>query len=153
MTPAQGWVQHDINTGHQSFGITLVKPPIFSGALASASGSALIFGENSVAGLLESDKAYCAEITSGTHEGHRFEIDQAASAGAQLAVDFAAKTTTTSSFPNGLAGATAVIRPHMTVGEIFDKDQFFGGTKSSPDPILRFRWLRALLPSKIWSQL
>ncbi len=131
LSPVYGWVQHEIKKGHQSFGITLLKPAVIAANLVSASGSTLTLSDNSAASLLDPAQSYYAEIVSGSHEGHRFQLDSTNSNGAQMAVDFAAKTSTLSAIPNGLNGSQVVIRPHMTLGEVFPKDLFQGGSKSS----------------------
>ncbi|NNE93746.1 MAG: hypothetical protein HKN23_19010, partial [Verrucomicrobiales bacterium] len=138
-SPVHGWYELQIKTGHQSFGISLVKPVAHAATVTGTTATSLLFVENTIAASLDPQQKYYVEITSGTAEGHRFAVDLANSSGGQIAIDFDDRTTTASSFPSGVSQAKAVIRPQHLLGEAFDKTQFQGGTSSSlADRILFF---------------
>jgi len=94
---------------------------------------------------------YYLEITSGPREGDRFEIDQALTATATpgvLVIDLAATNTTFSGLTKDLLiGATASIRPHMTLAKIqamFDPPLVGNNNLSLADSLLVFNATSAI---------
>lgn len=114
--------------------MTLVNPASFRGAVASTSGAVItLSGSTDVGASLTTGKSYYVEFISGTpntYVGDRFDIDVAAtkaSANNTITVLGASTNNTLADLPGSaaLAGYSLVIRPHVTIGQLF-------GTKDTP---------------------
>lgn len=127
-TPPVGGMQVSINPGTRFSGMSLVNAAVYRGVVASVSGTTVTLtgsGAN-VGAALTTGTAYYVEFTSGptsTYVGDRFDVDVAAtqaSANGTITVTLAQRSTL-ASVPDtaSLAGYSLVIRPHVTIGQLF----------------------------------
>ncbi len=139
-TAVLGWRDRSHQTGLATSGSAFLHPAMFSGTVGSAAGGALSLGTSVGAGNLETlfgpGSVYYAEITSGSAMGHRFEIDEAATAGAVLQLVATHPLNTLAALPD-LTGAGLVVRPHWTLAGLYPPDQFQGTSNpATADQIL-----------------
>jgi len=132
-TPVCGWREMTFNEGHQTIGISLPRPAVFGGKadqIDAASHSIMVTGAN-VAPVFEAGKPYYLEFVDGAGEGHRFDIDGSASSGGQLRTVPGSVNSTRAELDSAFAGSSFVIRPHDTLGSVFDKALFHGSNRST----------------------
>ncbi len=132
-TPVCGWHDRTFNEGHQTIGISLPRPAVFggkAGVIDAANHSIIVPGAN-VAPIFETGKPYYLEFVDGAGEGHRFDIDLATSSGEQLHILPASPNSTRAQLDASFAGSSFVIRPHHTLGSVFDKARFHGSNRST----------------------
>jgi hypothetical protein len=159
-TNVDGFTRRTYPAGCTSGSVPYVECPTASGRVTSASGSTLDVaasaGSSSVAAALAPSVQYYLQITDGENEGHRFELDEAATTAGTIAIDLASSLNTQSSLPVSLANDNWVIRPHVTLGDLFPKDNFTpGATATTADRVLFYTngtwttyWLRTGPPRK-----
>jgi len=119
----------------------LVLPEVYAGPVQALSGSTLqpmlAAGETLVPRLL-SGRAYYLEVISGTQEGCRWELDEAATTASVLAVDLSAALNTTPTLPD-LADAVVVVRPHWRLADLAPPQRFRASNRrSNADRLMRF---------------
>lgn len=150
-TPPVGGMQVSISPGTRFSGMSLVNAAVYRGVVASVSGNTVTLtgsGAN-VGAVLTTGTAYYVEFTAGptsTYVGDRFDVDVAAtqtSANGSITVTLAQRGTL-ASVPDtaSLAGYSLVIRPHVTIGQLFgtkDNQLMQGSTiASSADQVLLY---------------
>lgn len=150
-TQPVGGMQVTFAPGTRFTGMTLVNPAVARGAVSAVSGNVITLTDASanVGATLTSGTAYYVEFTAGptsTYVGDRFDVDVAAtktSANNTLTVSLTANNTL-GSVPAAadLAGYSVVIRPHVTIGQLFgtkDNQLMQGSTVvASADQLLFF---------------
>lgn len=150
-TPPVGGMQISISPGTRFSGMSLVNAAVYRGVVTSVSGNTITLAGSggNVGGALTTGTAYYAEFTSGptnTYVGDRFDVDVAAtqaSANGSITVTLAQRGTM-ASVPDtaSLAGYALVVRPHVTIGQLFgtkDNQLMQGSTiSSSADQILLY---------------
>ncbi len=81
--------------------------------------------------LLAPGAQYYLEVLSGTHAGHRLEVDESATAAVNLAsivLDVShSRHTLPGNLPPTLVGATVALRPHQTLNGFADRSLFRAG--------------------------
>lgn len=117
VSATQAWVRRDI-TGQQSFSMPLLPAAVFSGIQTTGVKSKLVAGQ-----------PYYVEVLSGSYEGQRYELDEAATTDTALVYD--------GSTPD-LVGARLAVRPHWTVNTLFPVDAFTAGTEAATADSLLF---------------
>ena len=130
-----GGVSVPIVNGRQLLGMTFVNRLVARAPVVSCSGNVLTFDASAgnLGALLAAGAAYYVEFVSGpdsAYVGDRFDLDvtaSRASANSTLTIAAGAENNTLASLPAGaaLAGYTAVVRAHVTLGQLF-------GTKANP---------------------
>ena len=126
-----GIINGDVPQGLSGFSFPLIEKELLSSTIAmndaaNVAGRNLqyiVFLSSAIpAEALSSGGKYYLEVTSGLHEGDRFEIDQVLTAAATpgvLVIDLADQNTTFVGLTkNLLLGATASVRPHVTLAKI-----------------------------------
>ena len=155
-----GIINADVPAGLSGFSFPLIEKELLSSTIAM-NDSANVAGRNlqyvvfisstpPAEGLTPGGKYYL-EITSGPREGDRFEIDQALTAAATpgvLVIDLASTHTTFSGLTKDLlVGATASIRPHVTLAKVqamFDPPLVGNNNLSLADSLLVFNATSAI---------
>lgn len=127
-TPPVGGMQVTFSPGTRFTGMTLVNPAAVRGAVTNVAGNVITLSATSlnVGALLDANTAYYVELTSGpttTYVGDRFDVDVAAtkaSANNSITVTLASRNTL-SAVPTtaNLSGYSVVVRPHVTIGQLF----------------------------------
>lgn len=124
----QAWQKHALNPGTQTVGVSLVNAPVYAGFVAAVTGADQL-QLSGVALAVESGVRCYLEVAAGPHAGHRFDI--ATMNGDQVVLDLTAAHNTQSVLPESVAGERVFIRPHVTLGQVFPKDQFTSSTRST----------------------
>jgi hypothetical protein len=121
-SPAWVWARRELDAAKpQTFSMPAARQEIFSGTISAVTGNVLTLsvGTGSLTGALESDVQYYAEILDGEQEGHRYEIDEAATTAAGITLLPADTRSTQATAPVTLEGAGIIIRPHWTLKVLF----------------------------------
>ena len=137
----EGWMDQTLRVNCESICLPFDSCPVFTGAAGAVAGSSVnvanAIGSNTLASLWEPGKSYFLDILSGPYEGHRIEVDTAASAATTL-VTKASPRNTLSSLPD-IAGASIAVRAYKTLGEQFPAGDYSAGSDASDaDYILIF---------------
>ncbi|MCC6414444.1 MAG: hypothetical protein IT582_00830 [Opitutaceae bacterium] len=125
-SPPVGGTRVAFAQGMRFTGMPFVNAPSHRGVVASNTTHVITLGNGSsnLASVLTSGTAYYVEIVGGpavTYVGERFEVDVAAtvaSANATLTIASGSSTNTLSTLPD-LTAYRLVIRPHVTIGQMF----------------------------------
>ncbi|OYW76560.1 MAG: hypothetical protein B7Z37_08170 [Verrucomicrobia bacterium 12-59-8] len=153
-----GWQQVVLNSGTQSFGLNLTHDALFTGAVSSATTASIALSEQAaLASSMDPAQHYYLEIISGPQAGHRLDLQSITAATCLVAAD-SPNTTLTAAAVAGLSGARVCLRPHCTLGTVFDPASFQGSTTAtSADQILfhtssgySIYWLYALGGTRHW---
>lgn len=125
-----GAVMFTIEPGYNPIGITFVNQHVDAGLISSNTGTVITVSAaaNNIGSKLDSEKSYYLEITGrgdgepSAYEGDRFELavtSTISSANNTITIDTAfSGNTIPGALPN-LAGCTYVIRPHLTIKQVF----------------------------------
>ena len=112
-------------------GVPMVNAPVATAAVSSVSASTITLSGTglNLATLINDGREYYVEIKDPamTYDGDRFEINETttiAQASGTIMIDTAAITNTMASVPT-LTGCSVLVRPHVTIGQIF-------GTQANP---------------------
>jgi len=124
-----GWATRSIATACQSCSQPFLKCEVFTGSVDGVIGSVLSVinsvGTGDLAAEFTLGRQYYVEVIAGDHEGHRFEINEAASTHNGIVIDTASpRNTLGSSLPVTLAGDQVVVREHYHINELFDPTSF-----------------------------
>ena len=118
---------------YKGVGISLLNPPVLSGSISSsASGLLAISGASAIGSNLDAGSFYYVEITSGSNEGDRFDVDVNAtktSNNGTIKLQNSSTRNTASSSVN-LAGQSLVMRKHVTFDQF---RQSLSGTLTGND--------------------
>lgn len=127
-TRAVGWVRRTLPAAVQTFSMPFLNVPVFGGTVDAINGNLLDVstsaGGQSVAAALTGGGQFFIEVTAGENHGHRFEIDEAASTAATLAVDVSNPLNTKPAVPADLAGDSTVVRVHWALGGLCSPSRF-----------------------------
>ena len=112
-----------------------LKCALISGAATGNTATSIdltnaVAGGGSVVGALNPAKRYFVEVTNGTLEGHRLEVDVAASTATSLALKAVSRVNTITLRAGSLAGAPVVVRELWTYNELFPPAVFLAGTNA-----------------------
>ncbi len=123
-----GWSRTALHAGYQTFGASLLQPALFGGKVTAVNGAAgtLTLSSPLPPGLLSPDKPCFIEFVDGPAEGQRFDLDPAASTGNSIAALAAPTRNTLPALPANVTGSRITLRPHRTLGGLFDIARFAG---------------------------
>ena len=130
-----GFAVRVFEPGAATFGQAFAAPVIARATITAAGAGVITLG--SPLPPLDGGEHYL-EVVRGANAGHRFEINEAASAGAALGIETASARTTLASLPATLVGDVAVIRAHRAVAALFPVSRFTGGAQPSTADRLQF---------------
>ena len=151
-TPVQSWARRDLPVGRQTLSMPLARASIFSGKVASLSGSIVTLNTGGIAvgSLMQSGTSYYIEALDGALAGRTYDITSTSGSSITLsgAVDAA------------LLGARISLRPHQTLGTLLpaavllasateedaDRVLFYDSTTNS----FQIYWLRAAATGAQW---
>jgi uncharacterized protein (TIGR02597 family) len=121
-----GGMQVTFAPGTRFTGMTLVNPAVARGSVATVSGNVISLSSSglNVGALLNASAAYYVEFTGGpsnTYVGDRFDVDVAATiaSGNNSLTVVGSLRNTLPSVPSDLSGYSLVVRPHVTIGQLF----------------------------------
>lgn len=134
VTAPQAWQRFSRQPGTRTAGVSLVNPPYFAGRVSGVvNGTALEINASGLA--TPSPISHYLEVIDGEHAGHRFELS--AIQPGLLTPDLTTPASTLSTLPENLVGARIVVRPHVTLNQVFDKQCMTSGrTAALSDQIL-----------------
>lgn len=121
VTTPQAW-QRFAFEGAQTAGVSLVNAPLYAGRVEQVLGAAEVLLANAQAIQVNGETAHYMEVLDGTLAGHRLEIASLNSGMVVLELDSALSTLKT--LPEDLRGARVVVRPHVTLAQVFPADVF-----------------------------
>ena len=128
------------------------------GAVSSASTTSVTLGEQaSLVSAVNPAQQYYLEIISGPQAGHRLDLQSITATACLVAAD-SPNSTLAPSAVAGLSGARVSLRPHRTLGSVFDPALFQGSSvAASADQVLFYSsagystyWLYALGSTRFW---
>jgi YVTN family beta-propeller protein len=155
-----GWQQVVLKSGTQSYGLNLSNDVLLAGTINTANGTSIILSEQeALASAMDPAQHYYLEIMSGPQAGHRLELQSITATECVIASD-SPNTTFAASAISGLSGVRVSMRPHRTLGTVFDPAQFQGSTEAtSADQVLFYTstgyntcWLYASGGLRYWVQ-
>ena len=119
----------------------LVLPEVYAGPVQALSANTLELtlaaGEN-LTSKLQPGRSYYIEAISGSAEGGRWEVDEAATTPTVLALDLAAALNTAPTLPD-LSDAVVLLRPHWRLADLAPPQRFQANTRrSNADRVMRF---------------
>jgi hypothetical protein len=118
-----GWQRRSFDVQHQTYSVPFLRPPVFTGTIDSIAGTiasvANSAASTSVSALMVSGREYYLDVLSGSLEGNRWEVDEAASTATSIALLPADAKSTRPDVPQALAGSLIALRPHWQVGDLF----------------------------------
>jgi uncharacterized protein (TIGR02597 family) len=123
-----------LQPGTQTLGVALLRAPILSTLMLNAADNLISL---KTGGVHPSVPCY-AEIASGPHAGHRFDVQSIQ--GATLTLDMASPHNTLPALPTSLAGEKVIVRPHQTLAQVFEHAGFTGsGNPQTAEQVLFYR--------------
>ncbi|HRK17200.1 MAG TPA: hypothetical protein PK490_23185, partial [Prosthecobacter sp.] len=125
----QAWVRHDFGAGTQSAGVSLVRAPVYAGFISSLGAEGTLLLDGALGAAVDAREEYYLEVRDGALAGHRLELSLLEEG--RAVADTAHTRGTLDHLPAELAGARVVIRPHGTLGQVFDKHLLTGGPASA----------------------
>ena len=133
-TEEEGWKETPLGLGCRTYSNPFLRETTFTGTVGGVSGQVITFTTGGLSGLLVPNVSYYLEVTSGTYEGHRFDVASATGSSVTLVNDASlcvagVPFNTLTGAPPGVSPATlvdarVVIRPHWTLGEMFPASGF-----------------------------
>ncbi|MCB1275758.1 Ig-like domain-containing protein [Prosthecobacter sp.] len=121
-----GWQEAGLRAGTQSFGLNLVSDALFTGIIANVGADSFTFGEQAaLAANADPTRRYYLEVVSGPQTGHRLDLLSITPDACVIATGSANNTLATPAWTD-LAGVRVALRPHRTLGEVFDPANFHG---------------------------
>jgi hypothetical protein len=119
-----GWCRRTFAPNNvETYGIVFLNKDVFRGPVTSVTGSTVDVsasaGVNAVNAAIPAGKQLYLEVTSGAHEGKRFEVMEANCTATTIAIDPAA------SVP-AITGAHIALRVHRTLGDVYLPANFQG---------------------------
>ncbi|MBL9143555.1 MAG: carboxypeptidase regulatory-like domain-containing protein [Verrucomicrobiaceae bacterium] len=142
VTEVFGWNRRAFPVQCESFAMPFLQKELFSGVVDSINGS--IINVTTSAGSIALNTAVNAstpsflEVTDGDNEGHRFELNEAATTATMLVIDAGNGRNTQAALPGNLVGDKIVVRPHWTLNNLFPKTYFVAGPDSVTGDRLMF---------------
>ena len=153
-----GWQQTVLHSGTQTFGLNFTQAALFTGPISSATATSVTLSEQAaLVAAMNPAQQYYLEIISGPQAGHRLDLETITGTACILLTD-SPGTTLPASAMAGLAGTTVSLRPHCTLGTVFDPARFQGSTiPANADQVLFYTssgystyWLYTLGSTHYW---
>ena len=124
-TEAVGFSRRTVATQCETFSLPFLRCDVFGGAAGTVSGTSVdltaSLGGGQFAAALQPGLAYYVEVVSGDHEGHRFELDEAACTATALVIEAGHPRNTLPALPTSLTGDSLAVRAHATLDQAFNK--------------------------------
>ncbi len=140
-TEVEGFTKRTLLAQCETFSMPYSQCALAAGKVDAVSGSALdctiSAGSGSFAAALAPGKQHYIEFTSGTHAGHRLEVDEASTTSTSIAIDAVSPLNTLTTLPTTLVGCNWTLQTHQTLSELFPVAGFPGAT-NNPSTASRF---------------
>ena len=137
-----GWTHRAFPAWCETFSMPYLHKEVFSGVVDSVNGTTLNVATStgivSLTSVLTAGTPAFIEVTSGDNEGHRFEVNEAASTATTLAIETGSSRNTQATVPASLVGDSIVVRPHWTINNLFPKTYFVTGSDGETADRLMF---------------
>jgi uncharacterized repeat protein (TIGR01451 family) len=143
LTEPEGWTETRFGLCCQTYNVPYLHETVFTGTIGAVNGQSLSFTtETELSGLLDPGASYFVEVTSGDHEGQRFDVVSASGQSLELALDTdihaatAPFNTLAGAPPASLAGDGIAVRRHRTLAGLFPPVSFGAtGSQSTADQV------------------
>jgi len=122
VTTPQAWQRFAFAEGAQTAGVSLMNAPLYAGRIGQILGSTGFLLEKAEEIHADAATACYLEVLDGAHAGHRLEIANLASG--MAALDLESQLSTLKALPEDLLGARVVVRPHVTLAQVFPMGVF-----------------------------
>jgi hypothetical protein len=144
-TEAEGWTRTDCGLCCSSYNVPYQRESEFTGTVAAVVGQTLEFTGEDFQSYLTPGAAYYVEVTSGDHEGHRFDVVSASGNAITLATDSALHSaaapfsTLTGTLPSTLASDKITLHRHWSLAVLFPPlEHVAGGSQATADQVQVF---------------
>jgi hypothetical protein len=121
-TDPVGFQTKSVPNGFSPLANPLINPNTLSGGVESnTSNTVSVSGVSNVGSLLTAGEPYYLEITSGSLEGERFDLDTAAtisSANSSITINVSSPNNTSTLSSSSLIGASIAVRKHVTLEQL-----------------------------------
>ncbi|MES2736030.1 MAG: putative Ig domain-containing protein [Verrucomicrobiota bacterium] len=145
----QCWQQMALTPGSQTIGVSWVNAPLFAGFVADLASDSSLNVQGQILPAYPAHAPCYLEVRDGAHAGHRYDI--LSITGQTLSLDLTSANSTQKILPADLAGARVVVRPHVTLGQVFPKTLLKGAYGSiQADQVLTFEQMEW---KKYWLEL
>lgn len=137
VTTPQTWQRYSLAPGTQTIGVSWVNAPLYAGFVTHVESANTLTVQGQILPVYPAGTPCYLEVRDGAHAGHRYDILSASNG--NIAVDLASSSSTLKTLLPELAGARVVVRPHVTLGQVFPKSQLQGSLGSQQaDQVLFF---------------
>jgi YVTN family beta-propeller protein len=127
-TTPQAFQRFSRRPGTRTAGVNLVNPPLYAGRIRQITPEGALQIETT--GLATpSPVSHYLEVIDGENAGHRLELT--AVQADLLTPNLATPASTLSSLPESLVGARIIVRPHVTLNQLFNKQAFTGNRSAA----------------------
>ena len=117
--------------GVTTFSMPLPPNEIFCGRAVSAIGGSIQASSTGIKEAMAAGRSYYVEVQEGSHEGERYEVDEAGTAGSTIAVEVGVAV------PADIANTRIVVRPHWPLNDVLPVTSFHAGNSpTSADNVL-----------------
>ena len=114
-----------------TFSMPLLQDEIFYGRAVSATSGSIEASSAGIKEAMAAGRSYYVEVQDGTHEGERYEVDEAGTAGSTIAVEAGVTV------PSDIAGARIIVRPHWALNDVLPASGFHAGySPASADGVM-----------------
>jgi hypothetical protein len=135
-----GYQTSVVPVGLKALGFPLLNPNLVSGAVTSnTSNSITISGASGISSLLNASTPYYVEVTSGTLEGERFDVNFATTTTDTIGINTSSANNTEALTSGALSGASVALRAHVTISQVqsmFSVPLVGNNTQASADQII-----------------
>ena len=140
MSETVGWSRRTFLSQCETYSMPYLKCDGFRGMVSAAAINSISVTNGGVAitSALRTGKEYFVEVLSGPYEGHRFEVDEAATTAGTIAIKLGGTRNTLATVPTDLTGARIALREHWTANELLPASKFRGTTSSTTGDRLMF---------------
>ncbi|MCW0218139.1 MAG: Ig-like domain-containing protein [Prosthecobacter sp.] len=133
----QCWQQYALNPGSQTIGVSWVNAPLYAGFVSTLNSADTVTVQGQILAPYTAHAACYLEVRDGSQAGQRYDI--LSISGNVVTLDLTSANTTLPNLPSDIAGARVVIRPHVTLNQLFDKAKLQGSVSSvQADQVLFF---------------
>ena len=140
-TPILGWQRRSFAVQTQTYAVSFVPVPVFTGTPDSVAGNTLnmttSLGGGSFTAMLTAGREYYVEVMSGPDAGQRWEIDEASNTATSIALLPSHDRSTLTTVPATLASDLIAVRVHWRLVDLFPPTAYHAtNSASTADQVL-----------------
>lgn len=130
-----GWQRRVFTPDSQTFVASFAPAAVFCGKVDAVVAASLDVttsaGSAGIASLIGDGREYEIEVTSGSEEGQRWDVNPATTTATAIGIQTSSDRNTMTTLPTTLVGNTITLRPHWRVADLFPVTQFIAETSPS----------------------